>query len=93
MSSQRDKRARPHTRVAPQVEPLLRAEGVDLDSLQFMQEDDLVRIGIKQLGPRRTLMAARRTQTQYKARACCVLACSRAACFSAPHTRCVWFIM
>jgi hypothetical protein len=50
-----------------EVEPLLRAEGVDLDSLQFMQEDDLVRIGIKQLGPRRTLMAARRTQTQYKA--------------------------
>jgi len=47
--------------------PQFHAEGIELDTLQYLQEEDLVRIGVSRLGERRKLMAAKQTQAQYKA--------------------------
>jgi hypothetical protein len=49
-----------------ELHPLLVREGVDLTTLQYIAEDDLSRLGVTQLGQRRKLLAAVRTQEQYK---------------------------
>lgn len=49
-----------------ELHPLLVREGVDLTTLQYIAEADLSRLGVTQLGQRRKLLAAVRTQEQYK---------------------------
>lgn len=39
--------------------------GVDLEAMQYLQEEDLIKMGITELGARRKLMAARATRAQY----------------------------
>ena len=48
-----------------ELRPNFDEAGVDLEAMQYLQEDDLLKMGITELGARRKLMAARATRAQY----------------------------